>query len=195
MGTPLASSPVGSRQTSPDFWAFIHLTDVVTWHLKRSSCQSDNLMDKATSEQDSNRSISSGGKFAKGKSGNPGGRPAITSEVRELARHSAPKAFERIVKLMDDKNPRIALAAANTVLDRAYGKPSPEERTASFTMKPVTSAIDLVEAMSDLLKATTNGEVSITEAKELASIMEAQRKAIETTDLETRLKELEARLI
>lgn len=138
--------------------------------------------------------MTNGGHFQKGKSGNPGGRPAITSEVRELARNSAPKAFERIVKLVNDKNPRIALAASNAVLDRAYGKPSPEERTASFAMRHVTSAADVVEAISDLLTATANGEVSITEAKELTSIIETQRKAIETTDLETRLKELEARL-
>lgn len=148
-------------------------------------------MAKATSEQGYNRSATNGGQFQKGKSGNPGGRPAITSEVRELARHNAPKAFKRIVKLMDDKNPRIALAASNAVLDRAYGKPSLEERTASFAMRPVTSAADVVEAMSDLLKATANGEVSITEAKELTSIIEAQRKAIETADLEVRIIKLE----
>ena len=148
----------------------------------------------ATSEQGRNRSQTNGGQFQKGKSGNPGGRPVITSEVRELARKSAPKAFERILKLMNDKNPRIAMAASNAVLDRAYGKPSPEERTASFAMGQVKSAADVVEAISDLLTATANSEVSITEAKELTSIIEAQRKAIETTDLETRLKELEARL-
>jgi len=138
--------------------------------------------------------MTNSGHFQKGKSGNPGGRPVITSEVRELARKSAPKAFERILKLMNDKNPRIAMAASNAVLDRAYGKPSPEERTASIAMRPVKSAADVVEAISDLLMATAKGEVSITEAKELTSIIEAQRKAIETTDLETRMKELEARL-
>ncbi len=95
---------------------------------------------------------------------------------------------------MNDKNPRVAMAASNAVLDRAYGKPCPEERTASFAMRQVTSAGDVVEAISDLLTATANGEVSITEAKELTSVIEAQRKAIETTDLETRLNKLEARL-
>jgi hypothetical protein len=135
--------------------------------------------------------MTNGGQFPKGRSGNPGGRPAITSEVRELSQKSAPKAFARIVKLMNDKNPRIALAAANTVLDRACGKPSPEERTTSFAIKHVKTATDVVEAISDLLKATANGEVTITEAKELTSIVEAQRKAIETTDLEARIIKLE----
>jgi len=138
--------------------------------------------------------MTNGGHFQKGKSGNPGGRPQVRGEVRELAQSKAPRAFKRLIELMESKDQRVAMAASNAVLDRAYGKPSPEERTASFAMRPVTCVGDIVEAISDLLKATANGEVSITEAKELTSIIEAQRKAIETTDLETRLKELEARL-
>lgn len=151
-------------------------------------------MDKATSEQGQNRNDAPSGQFQKGVSGNPGGRPRVSSEVRELAQSKAPRAFERLVELMESKDQRVAMAASNAVLDRAYGKPSPEERTASFAMRPVKSAGDVVEAISDLLTATANGEVSITEAKELTSIIEAQRKAIEITDLEIRMKELEARL-
>jgi hypothetical protein len=151
-------------------------------------------MVKATSEQVLNRTDPPTGQFQKGVSGNPGGRPRVSGEVRELARSKAPRAFERLVELMESKDQRVAMAASNAVLDRAHGKPSPEERSASFAMRKVKSAGDVVEAISDLLTATANGEVSITEAKELTSIIEAQRKAIETTDLETRMKELEARL-
>jgi hypothetical protein len=148
----------------------------------------------ATSEQGRNRSQTNGGQFQKGKSGNPGGRPLVRGKVRELAQSKAPRAFKRLVELMESKDQRVAMAASNAVLDRAYGKPSAEERTASFAMRQVKTAADVVEAISDVLTATANGEVSFTEAKELTSIIEAQRKAIETTDLETRLKELEARL-
>jgi hypothetical protein len=167
---------------------------VVVWHLNCSACKQDNVTDKATSEQDKNRSMTNGGQFKKGKSGNPGGRPQVRGEVRELAQSKAPRAFKRLVELMESKDQRVAMAASNAVLDRAYGKPSSEERAASFAMRPVISAVDVVAAMSDLLTATANGEVSITEAKELTSIIEAQRKAIEITDLEIRMKELEARL-
>lgn len=72
--------------------------------------------------------------------------------------------------------------------------PGAERRIASFAFGPVKSAADVVDAISALFTATANGEVSITEAKKLTSIIDIQRKAIETTDLETRLKELEARL-
>ena len=133
----------------------------------------------------------SAGQFQKGVSGNPGGRPRIAPEVCELVRSNAPRAFERLVELMESKDERVAMVASNAVLDRAYGKPSAEERTTSFAMRSVKSAADVVEAISDLLKATANGEVSITEGKELTSIIEAQRKAIETTELEARIIKLE----
>ena len=133
----------------------------------------------------------SAGQFQKGVSGNPGGRPQVAPEVRDLAKSTAPAAFARITELVHDVDPRVALPASNAVLDRAYGKPASEERTATFEMKQITSAADVVEAISDLLTATANGEVSIPEAKELTSIVEAQRKAIETTDLEARIIKLE----
>jgi hypothetical protein len=170
---------------------FIHLTHVVTWHLNYSACNSDNLMGKATSEQGSNRSMPNGGQFPKGKSGNPGGRPAITPEVKELARQNAPKALERIVKLMDDKNPRIALAAASAVLDRAYGKPSMEERTVSFDVGSVQSTADVIGTVSKLLVATAKGELAVSDMRDIAGILELQRKTIEAVEMEARIKQLE----
>jgi len=194
--TPVQTPSNIPSVTSPGryFLGFIHLTDVVTWHLHYIACQSDNLVEHTTSEQGQNRADVPSGQFQKGISGNPGGRPRVSSEVRELAQTKAPRAFEQLVELMESTDQRVAMAASNAVLDRAYGKPSPEERTASFAMRPVKSAADVVEAISDLLTATVNGEVSITDAKELASVIEAQRKAIETNDLEARLKRLEEEL-
>ena len=58
-------------------------------------------MVKATSEQDINRSMTNGGHFQKGKSGNPGGRPQVKGEVRKLAQSKAPRAFKRLVELME----------------------------------------------------------------------------------------------
>ena len=62
--------------------------------------------------------------FLPGKSGNPSGRPKILAEVRELARQHGEAAFRHVVKLMGDADPRVSLAAAQEVLNRAYGKPA-----------------------------------------------------------------------
>ncbi|MCB1971363.1 MAG: HEAT repeat domain-containing protein [Geminicoccaceae bacterium] len=62
--------------------------------------------------------------FQKGRSGNPGGRPRIAGAIRELAQQHSETALMRLVELMDDPDPKVAIAAANAVLDRAIGRPS-----------------------------------------------------------------------
>jgi hypothetical protein len=54
---------------------------------------------------------------------NPSGRPRIVQEIQELARSAAPAAFARVVALMNSDDERIALAASQEILNRAYGKP------------------------------------------------------------------------
>ena len=42
--------------------------------------------------------------------------------VREIAQQHATKALKKLVSLIESKNERVALSAAQTVLDRAHGK-------------------------------------------------------------------------
>ena len=65
--------------------------------------------------------------FPKGKSGNPGGRPAKTAEELDLiaaCKAKTPRALDVMVHIMEsgdvEKN---RLAAAMAIIERAYGKP------------------------------------------------------------------------
>src|SRR5215510_16343942 len=64
--------------------------------------------------------------FQKGVSGNPGGRPKVLGDVQELARQQSPEAINTLAAIMqNDKAPPAArVAAANSLLDRGYGKPA-----------------------------------------------------------------------
>jgi hypothetical protein len=65
------------------------------------------------------------GQFQKGVSGNPGGRHKDVAEVKELARVHTPAAIETLAEIMMDKEAQktARVAAANALLDRAYGRP------------------------------------------------------------------------
>ena len=61
--------------------------------------------------------------FQPGQSGNPGGRPKVIANIREIAREYAPEAVLRLVELMRDEDPRVAVAACKEILDRGFGRP------------------------------------------------------------------------
>jgi hypothetical protein len=64
------------------------------------------------------------GRFQPGKSGNPGGRPRAAHNIQELSREHTMEALDVLVQIMLNEKapPNARVAAANTLLDRAYGK-------------------------------------------------------------------------
>ena len=63
--------------------------------------------------------------FEPGHSGNPGGRPRVVGELRELARVYAPEAIRELARLaLKAKSETARVAAIRELLDRGYGKPT-----------------------------------------------------------------------
>lgn len=64
--------------------------------------------------------------WGKGVSGNPGGRPKIDKEIRELAQSYSIQAIETLAGIMNNEqyDPRVRGFAADKILDRAVGKPA-----------------------------------------------------------------------
>ena len=65
------------------------------------------------------------GRFAKGASGNAGGRPKIAEDLRTAFRERCPEALETLLSVMRSEKAadRDRIRAAEIILDRGYGKP------------------------------------------------------------------------
>ena len=71
------------------------------------------------------KGMENAGKFQKGNPGNPGGRPKTVGYVRELAGQQTEAAIRTLAEICgrEDLPPAARVAAANSLLDRAYGRP------------------------------------------------------------------------
>ena len=130
------------------------------------------------------------GRFRKGQSGNPKGKAPGTRNTALVAmdrigEESAQDLIRSVIAKAQDGD----MTAARIVLDRAW--PVRKGRPVMFTMPPVSSAADTAKALSGVLEAVAGGLLSIEEGQGLAAILEAQRKALELTEIEERLTVLE----
>jgi len=130
-------------------------------------------------------------RFQKGVSGNPRGRRA----------GSRNKATMLLEKIMADDGEGVVNAvleaakggdmqAARIILDRIC--PPRKERPISCKLPKLEDTSDLVAGISALIGAVANGELTPGEGQALASLIEAQRRTLETEDIEQRLIALEA---
>lgn len=66
------------------------------------------------------------GRFIQGVSGNPGGRPKVIENIRDLARQYTKEAVCTLVAIAQNTKAKDSdrIQAVNSLLDRAYGKPA-----------------------------------------------------------------------
>lgn len=79
---------------------------------------------KSASKKKTGKKRVIGRPFQKGQSGNPLGRPKIPREVIDAARAHSLDAIETLAKMLRSRNPMARIKAANSLLDRAWGKPT-----------------------------------------------------------------------
>lgn len=125
--------------------------------------------------------------FAKGRSGNPRGRPAGSRNKTTIA---AALLLEGQSEALTQKAVELALSgdpsAMRLCLDRIL--PPCRERAVEFALPSIESAADIAPAMKAVTAALARGIITPGEGEAIARIVDTFVRAIETSDFERRLK-------
>jgi hypothetical protein len=129
--------------------------------------------------------------FAKGASGNPAGRPR---GCRDKPNRAAELLLDGEAEALTRKAVELALAgdasALRLCLDRIVAPR--RERVVEFAMPPIRGPADIAGAMGAIVDAAARGAITLGEAAQLAQLIETVIEAIDTTDFDRRLQQLEA---
>ena len=123
-----------------------------------------------------------------------GSRNKLTAETLALVSDGkTPVAFALGLMNDDTKDMDLRLNAARIAAPYLHSKPQPEGRMISFDLPDnITTAEGLTQIHLNVLKAVSEGELSLDEGKELSTLLENQRRLFETADIAERLTKLEA---
>jgi Family of unknown function (DUF5681) len=128
--------------------------------------------------------------FAKGKSGNPAGRPAGARNRKSLA---AAALLDGEAEALTRKAVEMALAGDPTALRLCLERilPTCRERTVKFPLPSIESPADIAPAMKAVAAALAEGAISPGESEAIARMVDTFVRAIDTSDFERRLAALE----
>lgn len=70
--------------------------------------------------------------------------------------------------------------------------PAPKDQPISFSLPKMTNALDASEAAGSVLTAVSDGELTPIEATRVMGLIDSYRRTLELTEIEHRLKALEA---
>ena len=132
-------------------------------------------------------------RFKPGQSGNPSGRPkGSRSKVLVALDALAEGEAEEIVMAMIAKAKEGDSTAGRTLLDRIW--PPRKGARVPFTLPPIDKPEDLPTAFGAVTRQVADGEMSPDEGAVIMSLLDGQRKALETADLAARVMALEERI-
>jgi hypothetical protein len=129
---------------------------------------------------------SADGTFTTGNAGRPkGARNRTTQAVMALLEGQAQALTQRAVEL--------ALGGDTTALRLCLERVAPARKDApvEFPLPRMTSAKDAAKAAGAVLEAASSGDLTPLEAVQIMSLVDAFRRVLEVSELETRIAALE----
>ena len=130
------------------------------------------------------------GKFLKGQSGNPGGKPPgirnrATMIVEQLFDGACGEVSrEALAKAMNGDSAVLRLIVTRLIGPRRH-------RASNFTLPPLENAADVAPAIAAIIAAAAEGAISTAEACEMSQVVERYARALAGEEVEARLQRLE----
>ena len=139
---------------------------------------------------ESNNQKRKAGRFAKGISGNPAGRPIgsrnkATIDMEQLLEGQAQKLTAKAIEQALNGN----MSALRLCMERLL--PPCNDRPIHLELQPVENMAQLSSAVSSVMKAIGEGSITPNEGEVLANILSVQNEVLVTTDIDRRLKKVE----
>lgn len=142
-----------------------------------------NQSDKTVQEQ-------AKGRFRKGQSGNPKGRPPGSRNKGLLVLEALiDGAADEVVQSVIDRAKKGDIAAARLILERLI--PPCKDRPVQIDLSALDNAAGVLKASEKIIAAVATGQINPSEGHAMQGLLKGQRKILETVDLEQRLAKLE----
>ena len=126
--------------------------------------------------------------FKPGKSGNPAGRPKGIKDRRVALREKLLPHADQLIEMVTTFAKSGDMVAMKIVLDRLI--PPLKEEPIHVTIPKIESAVDCTQAHAAVVNAVAAGDMLPSEGQAISNLIEAQRRAFETTELAQQMRDL-----
>ena len=128
--------------------------------------------------------------FKKGQSGNPAGpakgtRHKITMRAEKLLEDDRDDIVRAVIAAAKGGDPTAMRLCIERLIPVRKGRP------VMFDLPAIETAADVANALGAIAGAMAAGELTPDEAGAVAGVIEAKRRAIETVDIDERLRKVE----